>query len=151
MRDAETMALAITAAATGQLVFATLHTPSAAQSIDRILDSYDGDRQVQVRLMLAESLKCVIAQRLLRRTDGGGRRLALEVLMGSYAVAALIRERKTYQLPSVMQTSRREGMQTLDDAILKLVREGTVSAEDAQVYMANRDLIAEMPPAAEAA
>jgi twitching motility protein PilT len=143
MRDPETMALALTAAATGQLVFATLHTPSAAQSVDRIIDSFDGERQTQVRLMLAESLKCVIAQRLLRRTDGGGRKLAIEVLMGSYAVAALIRERKTYQLPSVMQTGRRDGMQTLDDAILKLVREGNVTAEEAQVYLANRDMLVE--------
>jgi len=143
MRDPETMALALTAAATGQLVFATLHTPSAAQSVDRIIDSFDGERQTQVRLMLAESLKCVVAQRLLRRTDGGGRKLAIEVLMGSYAVAALIRERKTYQLPSVMQTGRRDGMQTLDDAILKLVREGNVTAEEAQVYLANRDMLVE--------
>ena len=141
MRDPETTALALTAAATGQLVLATLHTPSAGQSVDRILDSFDGERQVQVRLMLAESLKCVIAQRLLRRDDKPGRVLALEVLMGSYAVAALIRDRKTYQLPSIMQTGRREGMQTLDDAILKLVRDGVVSAEEAQIYMASREAL----------
>jgi len=153
MRDPETISLAVTAAATGQLVFATLHTPSAAQSVDRILDSFDGDRQVQVRLMLAESLKCVIAQRLMRRADGAGRKLAIEVLMGSYAVAALIRERKTYQLPSVMQTGRRDGMQTLDDAILKLARDGAVSAEEANVYLSNRDLRIEDAqwPTAEAA
>jgi twitching motility protein PilT len=139
MRDAETMALALTAAATGQLVFATLHTPSAAQSVDRVLDSFDSERQAQVRMMLAESLRCVIAQRLLRRADILGRVLALEVLVGTYAVAAMIRERKTFQLPSVMQTGRKEGMQTLDDAILKLVRDGVVSDEEAQVYLQARD------------
>ena len=155
MRDPETMALALTAAATGQLVFATLHTPSAAQSIDRILDSFDGERQVQVRLMLAESLKCVIAQRLMRRSDTPGRVLAIEVLMGNFAVAALIRERKTYQLPSVMQTGRREGMRTLDDSIIQLVRDGKVSPDEAQVYMTVRDSLPTttkpVPPQAEAA
>jgi len=139
MRDPETMALALTAAATGQLVFATLHTPSASQSIDRILDSFDGDRQAQVRLLLAESLRCVIAQRLLRRADVPGRVLALEVLVGTYAVSALIRERKTYQLPSVMQTARRDGMQTLDDALVRLVREGIVTQEEASVYLTMRE------------
>jgi len=139
MRDPETMALALTAAATGQLVFATLHTPSAAQSIDRILDTFDGERQSQVRLLLAESLRCVIAQRLLRRADVPGRVLALEVMVATYAVSALIRERKTYQLPSVMQTGRRDGMQTLDDALGRLVREGIVTAEEASVYLTVRE------------
>jgi len=139
MRDPETMALALTAAATGQLVFATLHTPSAAQTVDRVLDSFDGERANQVRLMLSESLRCVIAQRLLRRADTPGRVLALEVLVGTYAVASLVRERKTFQLPSVMQTGRKEGMQTLDDAILKLLKDGRVSEEEAQLYLASRD------------
>ena len=163
MRDAETMALALTAAATGQLVFATLHTPSAAQTVDRILDSFDGERQTQARVMLAESLRCVVAQRLLQRANGHGRVLGLEVLVGTYAVAALVRERKTYQLTSVMQTGRKEGMQTLDDAIMKLVREGTVTPEEAAAYLANRDPLggamraqqpnaqAQAPPRAEAA
>jgi len=141
MRDAETMALALTAAATGQLVFATLHTPSAAQSVDRILDSFDGDRQSQVRLLLAESLRCVVAQRLLRRADVPGRVLALEVLVATYAVSALIRERKTFQLPSIMQTGRRDGMQTLDDALARLVRDGIVTAEEASVYFTSREAL----------
>ena len=112
---------------------------------------------MQVRLMLAESLKCVIAQRLVRKSDRSGRALALEVLMGSFAVAALIRDRKTFQLISVMQTGRREGMQTMDDALLRLVREGVVTPEEAQIYMASRDSLASSlkpapaPPQAEAA
>src|SRR6185295_3071104 len=101
MRDPETMQLAITAAATGQLVFGTLHTMSAAQTVDRIIDSFEGEKQTQVRLMVAESLKGVLAQRLLRRQDGGGRALGLEILIGTPPVAALIRERKTFQLGSV--------------------------------------------------
>ena len=147
IRDAETMALALTAAATGQLVFATLHTPSASQTVDRIIDSFDGDRQTQVRVMLAESLRCVVAQRLLRRADTPGRVLALEVLVGTYAVAAMVRERKTFQLQSVMQTGRKEGMQTLDDAIARLVRDRVVSLEEAQVYLATRDPLGARPAA----
>src|SRR5678816_4203263 len=97
MRDPETMQLAITAAATVQLVFGTLHTMSATQTVDRIVDSFEGEKQAQVRLMLSESLKGVLAQRLLRRKDGTGRALALEILMAGGAVSSLIRERKTYQ------------------------------------------------------
>jgi twitching motility protein PilT len=142
MRDTETMALALTAASTGQLVFATLHTMSAAQTVDRILDSFDGERQSQVRLMLSESLKGVLAQRLLRRKSGHGRSLALEILMGNSAVAALIRERKTFQLASVIQTGRKEGMQSMDESVLKLVREGTVSPDEAAPHLTSRDLLA---------
>jgi twitching motility protein PilT len=142
MRDPETMALAITAAATGQLVLATVHTMNAAQAVDRIVDSFEGDRQAQVRLMLAESLKGVLAQRLVRKRDGTGRALALEILMGNHAVAALIRERKAFQLTSVIQTGRREGMQTMDDSLLRLVRDGIVAPEEAAVYVSNRDVLA---------
>jgi twitching motility protein PilT len=141
MRDTETMALALTAAATGQLVFATLHTMSAMQTVDRILDSFDGERQAQVRLMLSESLKGVLAQRLLRGADGKSRALALEVLIGTSAVAALIREKKTFQLASVLQTGKREGMQTMDDAVLALVRAGRVTAEDAVPHLTSRELL----------
>lgn len=148
LRDPETMALAITAAATGQLVFGTLHTMSAAQTVDRILDSFDGEKQAQVRLMLAESLRGVMAQRLLRRQDGRGRVLALEILMGNPAVSALIRERKTYQIGSVIQTGKREGMMTMDDSVLALFREGMVSPEEAAPHLSSRDLL---PPAARAA
>ena len=145
MRDVETMALAMTAAATGQLVFATLHTMSAPQTVDRILDSFDGERQSQARLMLSESLKGVLAQRLLRRADGRGRVLALEVLVGTPAVASLIREKKTFQLGSVIQTGRREGMQTMDEALLQLVRDGVVAAEEAAPHLSSREAL----PAAE--
>jgi twitching motility protein PilT len=141
MRDPETMALAISAAATGQLVFGTLHTMSAAQTVDRILDSFEGERQTQVRLMLAESLKGVLAQRLIRRANGSGRVLALEVLAGNTAVASLIRDRKTFQLPSVIQTGRREGMQSMDDSILTLVRGGIIAPEDAANHLSSRELL----------
>jgi twitching motility protein PilT len=144
MRDPETMSLALTAAATGQLVLATVHTMNAQQTVDRIVDSFDGDRQSQARLMLAESLRAILAQRLLRRRDGTGRTLALEILIGNHAVSALIRERKAYQLTSVLQTSRREGMQTMDEALLKLVRDGVVNAEEAAVYASSREVVTEM-------
>jgi twitching motility protein PilT len=141
MRDPETMALALTAAATGQLVFGTLHTMSAAQTVDRILDSFDGERQAQMRLMLAESLKAVIAQRLIRRKDAKGRVLALEVLIGTQPVSSLIRERKTFQLATVIQTGKKDGMQSMDDSILSLVRAGFVSPEDAAHQLTNRELL----------
>jgi twitching motility protein PilT len=148
MRDPETMALTITAAATGQLVFATLHTMSATQTVDRILDSFDGERQSQVRLMLAESLKGVLAQRLLPRADGRGRVLAVEILLGNGAVASLIRDRKTFQLTTVMQTGKREGMRSMDDAVMALVRDGTVDAQTAMPQLVNRDLLEAVPLAA---
>jgi twitching motility protein PilT len=141
MRDTETMALAITAAATGQLVFATLHTMSATQTVDRILDSFEGERQSQVRVMLAESLKGVIAQRLLKRKDEKGRVLGLEVLMSNGAVAALIRDKKTFQLHSVIQTGRKEGMQSMDESVLRLVREGIVTPDEAAGHLTSRDLL----------
>jgi twitching motility protein PilT len=141
LRDHETMQLAITAAATGQLVFGTLHTMSASQTVDRIIDSFEGEKQNQVRLMLAECLKGVLAQRLLRRADGRGRCLAVELLAGTSAVSALIREKKTFQLPSVIQTGKREGMQTMDEAVLALVRGGIVSAEEAVQHLSSRDLL----------
>ena len=141
MRDPETMALALTAAATGQLVFGTLHTMSAAQTVDRILDSFDGERQAQVRLMLAESLKGVLAQRLIRSSDGTGRALALEILIGNQPVSALIREKKTFQLPTIIQTGKKDGMQSTDEGVLQLVRAGRISAEDAAPHLSNRELL----------
>ena len=141
LRDPESISLAVTAAATGQLVFGTLHTMSAGQTVDRILDTFEGERQTQVRLMLAESLKGVLAQRLLRRADGRGRVLATEILVGSNAVASLIREKKTFQLGSVIQTGKREGMQTMDESITSLVREHVITPEEAALHLSNRDLI----------
>ncbi len=146
LRDPETMALALTAAATGQLVFGTLHTMNAAQTVDRILDSFEGEKQQQVRLMLADSLRGVLAQRLLRRQDGRGRALATEILMSTTtAVAALIREKKTFQIPTVIQTGKKDGMQTMDESVLALLRDGTVNGEEASLHLSSRDLLPAAP------
>ena len=134
MRDLETIQLAISAAETGHLVFGTLHTNSAAKTVDRIIDVFPADRQAQVRAMLAESLRGVIAQQLLLRADGKGRVAAYEVLVATPAVRSLIREQKTYQITSIIGTSRKEGMQTLDQALLELVTRGIVSLEEAVKY-----------------
>jgi twitching motility protein PilT len=139
MRDPETMQLAITAAATGQLVFGTLHTMSAAQTVDRIIDSFEGEKQAQVRYMLSESLRGVLAQRLLRRSDNAGRVLAVELMYANHAVAALIREKKTFQLPSVIQTGRRDGMQTMDESILAQVKAGLIAPDEAAPHLTVRE------------
>jgi twitching motility protein PilT len=141
LRDPESISLALTAAATGQLVFGTLHTMSAGQTVDRILDTFEGERQTQVRLMLSECLKGVLAQRLLRRADGRGRVLSIEILVGNSAVASLIRERKTFQLPSVIQTGKREGMQTMDESVTGLLRAGVITADEAALHLSSRDLL----------
>jgi twitching motility protein PilT len=141
LRDPESISLALTAAATGQLVFGTLHTMSAGQTVDRILDTFEGERQTQVRLMLSECLKGVLAQRLLRRADGRGRVLAIEILVGNSAVASLIREKKTFQLPSVIQTGKREGMQTMDESVTGLLRAGVIAADEAALHLSSRDLL----------
>jgi len=132
MRDLETVSIAIETAETGHLVFGTLHTTTAASTIDRIIDQFPVDRQAQVRVMLAESLKGVIAQVLCRRI-GGGRVAAKEVLLTIPAVSNLIREGKTFQIPSIMQTNRKAGMVTLNDALLELVEQKAV--EPAEAYM----------------
>ncbi|MBN1290333.1 MAG: type IV pilus twitching motility protein PilT [Candidatus Latescibacteria bacterium] len=129
MRDLETIQLAMTAAETGHLVFGTLHTSSAAKTIDRIIDVFPSAQQGQVRSMLSESLMGVMAQTLLKKT-GGGRIAAIEILVGSPAISNLIRENKTYQIPSVLQTSKSEGMQTLDMALLDLYQKRRISAND---------------------
>ncbi|MBI5838316.1 MAG: type IV pilus twitching motility protein PilT [Candidatus Eisenbacteria bacterium] len=141
MRDLETMELAVTAAQTGTLVFGTLHTPSAAQTVDRIIDAFPVEQQQQIRSMLGDSLQGVVAQRLVKKADGTGRLAALEILIGNPAIAALVRDRKTFQIPSVMQTSKREGMQLMDDALAALVREGRVLAEDAVPFAVNRETV----------
>ena len=130
MRDFDTMHLALTAAQTGQLVLGTLHTTSAAETVERIIDVFPGDLQPQARGVLSSSLRAVISQRLVRRADESGRVAAVEILLGTNAVAALIRERKTHQLPSVIQTGRGDGMQLLDDALAQLVRDGVVTPDD---------------------
>jgi len=130
MRDLETVAIAIETAETGHLVFGTLHTNTAPSTVDRLIDQFASDRQPQIRLMLSESLRGVVAQILLKR-KGGGRVAALEILIVTPAIANLIREGKTYQIPSIMQTGRGLGMQTLSDSIMQLVMKGTVEATEA--------------------
>jgi twitching motility protein PilT len=134
MRDLETIALAITAAETGHLVFATLMTTDASQTIDRILDSFPSGQQAQIRTMLSESLRGIVSQQLVPAADGNGRVLAAEVLISSLAVANMIRERKTHQLNSVMQTGRNVGMQRMDDALADLLQAGLITGQNAILY-----------------
>jgi twitching motility protein PilT len=130
MRDLETIAIAIETAETGHLVFGTLHTTTAPGAVDRMIDQFPADRQSQIRTMLSESLKGVIAQVLCKK-KGGGRVAAYEVLMGTSAVANLIREGKTFQIPSIMQTSRNIGMCTMNDSLLDLVKRDLVEPKEA--------------------
>ncbi|HEY2924414.1 MAG TPA: type IV pilus twitching motility protein PilT [Candidatus Eisenbacteria bacterium] len=131
LRDLETTSLAITAAETGHLVFGTLHTNSAAKTIDRLIDVFPGDRQSQVRTMLSESLEGVIAQTLIPTADGKARVAALEILVGIPALRNLIREDKTAQILSIMQVGTQHGMQTLDQALKDLVTTGKITREEA--------------------
>ena len=130
MRDLETISTAITAAETGHLVFGTLHTKGAANTIDRIIDVFPPEQQEQVRIQLADVLECAIAKALLPRI-GGGRVAAYEILVATPAVRSLIRQNKSFQIPSAMQTGKRQGMQLLDDALAELVRSGKVTLENA--------------------
>ncbi len=132
MREFETMNLAITAAQTGQLVLGTLHTTSAAETVERIIDTFPADLQSQARGALASSLCAVISQRLVRKADDSGRAAAVEILLGTKAVSVLIREKKVHQIPSVIQTSRRDGMQLLEDHLQQLVDNGTIMQDEAQ-------------------
>ena len=131
MRDLTTIQLAMSAAETGHLVFGTLHTSTAAKTVDRIIDVFPTDQQEQVRAMLSESLKGVICQQLLKTADGKGRVAALEIMLGTPAIANLIREGKTFQIPSIMQTAKRDGMQLLDQHLLDLLKTKTVNPEEA--------------------
>jgi len=137
LRDLETTALAITAAETGHLVFGTLHTNSAAKTIDRLIDIFPAERQSQVRTMVSESLEGVIAQSLLPTSDGKGRVAALEILVGVPALRNLIREDKTTQIQSVMQVGAQHGMQTLDQALKDLVITGKITRETAVEHSTN--------------
>lgn len=131
MRDLETIELALEAASTGHLVFGTLHTQSAAKTIDRVIDVFPAHQQSQIRTTLSESLKGVIAQNLFKRIDKKGRMAVLEILVVTPAVSNLIREGKTFQIPSAIQTGKKYGMQSLDDAILIALEEKKISPEDA--------------------
>lgn len=132
LRDLETISTAISAAETGHLVFGTLHTADAPQTIDRIIDVFPSGMQAQIRIQLASVLLGVVSQRLLPRMDGSGRKAAYEVLANTPAVANLIRSEKIYQIRSVMQTGRAQGMQTMDNALRDLVQRGVVSVQDAK-------------------
>lgn len=137
LRDLETIELAITAAETGHLVFGTLHTNSAAKTVDRIIDAFPSGQQAQIRTMLSESLKGVVAQQLLKRSDKPGRLAALEILFVKSATANLIREGKTFQIPSVIQMGKGEGMQLMDQAIMDFLMKKMITPEEA--YMKAQD------------
>jgi twitching motility protein PilT len=131
MRDLETIRLAVEAAATGHLVFGTLHTTNAAKTVDRVIEVFPAEEQAQIRNTLSTSLRIVVAQNLFKRVDVKGRCAALEILVCNNAIANLIRDAKTFQIPSAMQTGKKLGMQTLDDAILDLLNKKWISPEEA--------------------
>ncbi len=131
MRDLETISLAIEAAMTGHLVMGTLHTISAAKTVDRVIEIFPQEQQAQVRSTLADALRAVISQTMFKRVDTPGRCVAFEILVATPAVRNLIREAKTYQIPSSMQTGKKYGMQTLDDAIMELLQKGWIDPDEA--------------------
>ncbi len=128
LRDLETMSLAITAAETGHLVIATLSTASAPKTVERIIDSFPPKEQNQIRTMLSEAIKAVITQRLIPAADGTKMVLALEILIGTLPMANLIRDAKTFQIPSMMQTGKKSGMQLMDESIMSLMKAGKITA-----------------------
>ena len=139
MRDLETIRLALTAAETGHLVFGTLHTSSAAKTIDRIIDVFPAEEKEMMRSMLSESLRAVISQTLLKTKDGSGRAAAHEIMVGTPAIRNLIRENKVAQMYSAIQTGAQLGMQTLDQNLQDLVKRNIVSVEDARGKAMNKD------------
>ncbi|XHR30309.1 MAG: type IV pilus twitching motility protein PilT [Chthoniobacteraceae bacterium] len=141
MRDLETIQLAITAAETGHLVLGTLHTSNAARTLDRVLDVFPTDQREQIRVMVSESLRGVVSQQLIPRMDGKGRVLALEILVNTPAVAATIREGKTFMLPGTMQTGRKLGMQLMDDSLMAYYDKGLISQEEAYARAEQKQLM----------
>jgi twitching motility protein PilT len=139
LRDLETIRLALTAAETGHLVFGTLHTSSAAKTIDRIIDVFPAQEKEMVRAMLSESLRAVISQTLLKKKDASGRVAAHEIMIGTPAIRNLIRENKIAQMYSAIQTGQNFGMQTLDQCLQELVKRNIVSAAEARLRAANKD------------
>lgn len=138
MRDVETISTAITAAETGHLIFATLHTNDAAQTVDRIVDVFPAHQQNQIRMQLTQSLLGIVSQRLVNRI-GGGRVPAVEILINNNATANLIREGKSHQINLVIETSKEQGMISLNHSLADLVKQGTISLEEAEVYSPNKD------------
>jgi twitching motility protein PilT len=141
MRDLETISLAITASETGHLVLGTLHTGNASRTLDRLLDVFPVDQQEQIRIMVSESLRGIISQQLVPRPDGLGRVLALEILTNTPAVANVIREAKTYMLPGIIQTGKKQGMQLMDDALVELFKAGYISADEAYARADQKQIV----------
>ncbi|MEE8161498.1 MAG: type IV pilus twitching motility protein PilT [Acidobacteriota bacterium] len=139
MRDLETIQLAVTAAETGHLVFGTLHSPSAPQTVDRVIDVFPAAQQSQIRTQFAESIQAIITQTLCKKV-GGGRVAALEILVGTSAVRHLIREGKVHQIPSAMQTGAKDGMVTMEAALQELAQKGRISREEALTKSGNPNL-----------
>ena len=137
MRDLETISLALTAAETGHLVFATLHTSGAPKTVDRVVDVFPEGQQNQVRAMLSESVQAIITQALFKRRDGRGRVAAFEIMMATPAIRNLIRENKIAQMPSIMQTSKAMGMQTMEAAVKELVARNLVALDEVSFYLPN--------------
>ncbi len=146
MRDYETNSVAVTAAETGHLVLSTLHTIGAASTVDRIIDVFPPHQQQQIRVQLANVLEGIISQQLIPKADGRGRVGAFEVLHVNLAVRNLIREGKTHQLPSIMQTGRRQGMMTMDEAIIQLVRDRKITPQMALSFAQDRDSMERVLP-----
>ena len=140
MRDLETISLALTAAETGHLVFGTLHTMNAPKTVDRVIDVFPPEQQQQIRIMFAEAIVAVISQVLLKKRDGSGRVAALEIMVATTAVKNLIREGKTHQLPSIIQTSQKVGMQNMEQMLKNLAMSGKVDFKEAKMYASNPDL-----------
>ena len=139
MRDLETIRLALTAAETGHLVFGTLHTSSAAKTIDRVVDVFPAAEKEMVRAMLSESLRAVISQALLKTKDGSGRVAAHEIMIGTPAIRNLIREGKIAQMYSAIQTGQAQGMQTLDQNLQELMMKGLITKEEARFKAVNKE------------
>src|ERR1043166_8790354 len=141
MRDLETISLAITASETGHLVLATLHTSNASRTLDRLLDVFPTEQQEQVRVMVSESLRGIISHQLIPRADGTGRLLALETLTNTPAVANVIRESKTYMLPGIIQTGKKQGMRLMDDSLIDLYEQGLITAEEAYARAEQKPMV----------
>ncbi len=146
MRDLETISTAITAAETGHLVLATLHTVDAAQTVERIIDVFPPHQQQQIRLQLADCLQAVLSQQLFKRKDGTGRVLAMEILVCTPAIRNVIREMRIEQIPNLIQTGAQYGMQTMDKSIQQLYARGLIDYEDAVTYMKNPTLLDQVKP-----
>ncbi len=138
MRDLETISLAITASETGHLVLGTLHTSTAARTLDRLLDVFPIEQQAQIRTMVSESIRGIVCQQLVPRADGNGRELALEVMFNNPAVANVIRDSKTFMLPGIMQTGRKQGMRLMDDSLKHLLEQGKITINEAMIRCENQ-------------